>query len=137
MERFLLDNIGNIFLENGYTVGTKNRGQKKPSQTLRNAVLRRERLNEIYLLGQLPKDVYLARLEAMKKEEEEIAREAHKPKPIPAILDSDRFEETYTEWTMEERRAFWQGLIREIRIDYTPGERRNRWMPAPYRVLFF
>lgn len=135
VEKYLVENISRLLVENVRTTKTKTHSKKKSSQTLDKVSRSLERLNEIYVLGNITKEAYKARYEALKKQERILLAEAipHAIK-IPAVLRGDSFQPIYETWSREERRAFWQGLIRRIEF---PQGRRTKYSPIDLTVYFF
>ena len=136
IESYLLENISSLISDNVRTTKTKIHNEKKTSQTLRKVSASLERLNEIYVMGNIEKEAYRARYEALKKQERILLAETipHAIK-IPAVLRGENFPSIYETWTQEERRAFWQGLLSRIEFKTTKPIPRND--PLDLSVSFF
>jgi DNA invertase Pin-like site-specific DNA recombinase/uncharacterized Zn finger protein (UPF0148 family) len=136
VESFLVNNVAALIADTVRETASTKRKTVNASQTLSKVARSLERLNEIYVMGNIEKEAYKARYEALKKQERILLAETipHKIK-IPAILRGDQFPSIYETWDREERRAFWQGLIQ--RIEFKTAAPTPRDMPLDLRVIFF
>jgi len=136
VESFLVNNVAALIADTVRETASTKRKTANASQTLSKVARSLERLNEIYVMGNIGKEAYKARYKALKKQERILLAETipHKIK-IPAILRGDQFPFIYETWNREERRAFWQGLIQ--RIEFKTAAPTPRDMPLDLRVIFF
>jgi DNA invertase Pin-like site-specific DNA recombinase/ribosomal protein L37AE/L43A len=98
--------------------------QKKPKPKSKNMVKslkeKHRRLTVAYMAGNVPDDQYLkedAELKALIAKAEAEAPPAPKDvTPLKDVLETD-FRSLYETFTDEEKQRFWQGLIKEIKLD--------------------
>jgi len=135
IESYLVTNIADLISQQVREIETNEHHRENPADTLKKVSRSLERLNEIYVLGNIPKETYRAKYDALKKQERILLAETipHAIK-IPAILRGDSFRASYLTWTPEEKRAFWQGLIKRIEFNTTTIPRNSA---LDCRVSFF
>lgn len=116
-EKWLLEHIEEDFKVN-VTMRPKERREspKKYRQRL-------ERLNDMYLLGNIEKSAYMAKSADIQRKIAELERQ---PEPKEHRFDAG-WKEVYLQLDMEHRRSFWRGLIAGVEVD-TNGR--------PVRVLY-
>lgn len=135
IESYLVSNVAELIADTVQETASLKKKTANASQTLSKVARSLERLNEIYVMGNIEKDAYKTRYEALKKQERILLAETipHAIE-IPAILRGDQFPSIYKTWTKEERRAFWQGLVKRIELKTTTIPRQG---PLDLRVIFF
>lgn len=124
LEKYLLDNLAAEYAafqvrcssvsENKKTAAKKQRSPEKIKSEM-------ERLNQIFQLGRIEFDDYNQKYVKLEKELEEVAEaepaEAKKQYPKVEKVLSEDFRGMYDSLTLENRRAFWHSIIKEICID--------------------
>ena len=86
--------------------------QKRKQTASRDAVRRKlDRLTELYVDGDITKEVYIARRDAMNAQMEEPA-----PQTMIRTLDGDNFLTDYAQMDREQKKAFWRSVIDRIEI---------------------
>lgn len=87
------------------------------------------RLKDLYLDELIDKDTYTADYRKLQDELAKLAIESKKQVRLPAamdcILSADDFEKTYWAMPREQQRALWQSVIKSIRIDRRPEDKRK------------
>lgn len=106
IEQWLLDNIEEDFRVN---VTMKPKQKKTDPQKYRDQL---KRLNEIYILGNIPEAEYKERSAELQKKIAEIQKTA----PLKKQNFGSNWKELYQELDAEHRRSFWRNLIKEIRV---------------------
>lgn len=89
-----------------------------------------DRLNRIYLMGNMSDKEYAEQTKAIKTKIANIAREnstkVNIPKELKTLLDNGDFEKIYNSLTREAKQIFWRDLIKTIVLDRT----------RPNRIIF-
>ena len=142
LEKWLLEHVADLLKDSVREVKTKQPSRKKKESPLETIRGKMERLQEIYIDGGLSKNAFHKRLDELKAKEREAIQaemqdtnERNKNRPeVPAVLRGDDFPTVYEGWTREEKRAFWQGLIRRIEFDAKPLKRGT---PLDFTIYFF
>lgn len=107
IERWLLDNIEDDFR---VQVTMKPKQKKIDPQKYRDQL---KRLNEIYILGNIPEAEYKERSAELQKKIAEIQKNA----PLKTQNFGSNWKDLYAQLDAEHRRSFWRNLIKEIRVD--------------------
>ena len=144
LEKWLLAHVADLIKDSTAEVSIKPSRKKKenPLQAIRAKM---ERLTETYVEGAYSTTEYHKRLDALKEKERQIIAaemqdtEQKKRREMPAVLRGDNFPTAYEGWTREEKRAFWQGLIKSIEfpVDYNPKVRLKGSAVIDFRLSFF
>ena len=107
LEAWLLDNIEEDFKVN---VTMRPHGHKESPKKYRQ---RLERLNDMYLLGNIDKTAYTAKSADIQRKIAELERQ---PAPKPNKFTAG-WKEVYQQLDQMHRRAFWRGLVTGIEVD--------------------
>ena len=124
LEKYLLDNLAAEYAafqvrcssvsENKKTAAKKQRSPEKIKSEM-------ERLNQIFQLGRIEFDDYNQKYVKLERELEEVAEaetvKINKQYPKVEKVLSEDFRGMYDSLTLENRRAFWHSIIKEICID--------------------
>ena len=106
VEKWLLDNIEEDFKVN---VTEKPKGKRENPQKYRD---RLKRLNEIYIMGNITEDEYKKRSAELQRTIATLSKEPEKKE----VRFTANWKSLYQELDDEHRRAFWRGLIKEVKI---------------------
>ena len=106
VEKWLLDNIEEDFKVN---VTEKPKGKRENPQKYRD---RLKRLNEIYIMGNISEDEYKKRSAELQRTIATLSKEPEKKE----VRFTANWKSLYQELDDEHRRAFWRGLIKEVKI---------------------
>lgn len=96
--------------------------KKNPQNKLKALKEQLRRLEVVYMAGNKSDDDYIKEsiiIKSQIKEEELKAENNHTEEDathLQAFLDSD-FKNTYNDFTQEEKKAFWQGIIKTVHFD--------------------
>lgn len=119
IEQYLLDNIEKEFAKYKMSVVSSPRAKNAKSPSKYKEQL--ARLNEVYIMGNIPLDEYNTKTRVLKQKINDIEKnnasinDFEKTEKIRQTLSWD-FEAGYAELDDEHKRAFWRGLISEIVI---------------------
>ena len=106
-EQWLLDNIEEDFKVN---VTMKPKEKKENPQKYKD---RLKRLNDMYLLGNIPENEYKSKSAELQRTIAELSKE----KPIKTTKFTKNWKEVYQMLNDENKRSFWRGLISGIELD--------------------
>jgi len=107
IEKWLLENIEEDFKIN---VEMKPKQKKESPKKYRSQL---QRLNDMYLLGNIDKAAYTAKSAELQRIIAELSRE---PKEVKNTFSAN-WKEVYQMLDDEHKRSFWRGLIKGVRID--------------------
>jgi len=107
VERWLLDNIEEDFKVN---VTERPKEKRENPQKYRD---RLKRLNEIYIMGNISEDEYKKRSAELQRTIATLSKEPEKKE----IRFTTNWKSLYEELDEEHRRAFWRGLIKEVKVN--------------------
>lgn len=107
LERWLLENV-----ESDFDVEVRQRPKEK-SESPKKYVDRLKRLNDIYLMGNITEAEYKSQSADLQRT---IANLQRARKPVTDVFVKD-WKEVYQMLDEEHKRAFWRGLIKNIKID--------------------
>ena len=124
LEKYLLDNLAAEYAAfrircSSVSENKKNAAKKQRSPEKIKSEM--ERLNQIFQLGRIEFDDYNQKYVKLEKELEEAAEaepvEVKKQYPKVEKVLSEDFRAMYDSLTLENRRAFWHSIVKEICID--------------------
>lgn len=138
VEAFLLNNLESLLEEEIARVKLERTKPKpKPKHNLSALKERLRRLEVVYMAGNKPDDEYLAEQKEIKALIAKAENEAPPPErdlaPLQALLETD-FRSIYQNLDEEEKRRFWQSIIKEITFDECEFQRGK---PYKLKVIFF
>jgi hypothetical protein len=118
IERYLLDNIRGLFDDYRirWTVKQNRRKKEDPERYKKQL----ERLNDVYIDGNITKEQYRQRTKALKDKIAELNRSDHGRTQVTKLKDllSGDFERDYNLLDREHKRSFWRQLIKQIVVDF-------------------
>ena len=118
IERYLLDNIRDLFDDYRIRWTVKESRQRREDPEKYKKQL--ERLNDVYIDGNITKEQYRQRTKALKDKIAELNRSDHgslQLSKLKNLLTSD-FEHDYNLLDREHKRSFWRQLIKQIVVDF-------------------
>lgn len=138
IESFLLDNLEKLYEEEAARVELeRTRPKPKPKHNLPALKERLRRLEVVYMAGNKPDDEYLAEQKEIKdliaKAENEAPPVERDLSALKAVIETD-FKTIYKSLEDEEKRRFWQSIVKEIRFDNCEF---HRGKPYTLDVIFF
>lgn len=138
IEQFLLDNLDSLIKNEIARVNLeKNQPKPKPKYNISALKEKLRRLEIVYMAGNKSDDEYLAETAEIKAAIAKAQNEAPPPErnlePLKELL-STNFRSIYKTLEDEEKRRFWQSIIKEIRF---PDCEFKRGKPYTLEVIFF
>lgn len=121
MEKYLLDNLGDLLRKEISRVDAINKKPKpKPKYNVQALKERLRRLEVVYMAGNKPDGEYMAEQKEIKDLIEKAENEAPPPvrdtAPLQGLLETD-FKAIYSEFDQWEKKRFWRRIIKEIVLD--------------------
>lgn len=118
IERYLLDNIKSLF--DGYLISWTTKQRTREKEDPKKYYMQLERLNDVYIDGNITKDQYRQRTNKIKAKIAEINRSASGSSQLPKLKEllSGDFEADYNLLDKEHKRSFWRQIIKQIIVDF-------------------
>ena len=138
IEEFLLNNLDTLIEDEIAKVELeKTKPKPKPKYNIKALKEKLRRLEVVYMAGNKSDDEYLAETNEIKAQIAKAQDEAPPPErnlePLKELLSTD-FRSIYKTFDDEEKRRFWQSIIKEIRYDNCEFKRGK---PYTLEVKFF
>ena len=117
VEKYLLDNIEHLLHEHILLQTEKVEQRKKPVKSNRKAIEKKlQKLNDLYVNDFIDMDKYKQEYEFLKSQIIDVPEEQKKDLTVlKEFLNSD-YKELYKTMNVEDKRALWRSIIKEIRI---------------------
>ena len=121
IENYLIENIGKHLKCYSFKIAAKNK--KRSSVSPKKYEDQLERLNNVYIMGNISSEEYQQQSSALKAKIADLKAGKSQKAPIPQdvikLLSDNKFPSLYRDLSREEKRALWRSCIDSISVNGT------------------